>query len=141
MNADDSCKLTVVTAPDLHLDPGATRILVLANYAERNAIQDEVGINWPAQDVTLYMSEGKTISDMDWIFMQMSVVDIVIVRITTIWDWVWPMLKETQAEVLFVIDDDKSNYQALIRSLKLTYPDKTFLNAKDAVQKAISLRT
>ena len=140
MDTEKACKLTVATAPDYHLDPGATRILVIGDYPTRLAFQDAIADYWPNEDLTLYTCEGKQLDEMDWLFFHMTISRYIVVHYGSHWEWVWPMLSSVRATKLFFRRSDGVNHQALSRSLKLTYPNQVFHNVQETVEAMISLR-
>lgn len=140
MDANEQVKLTLVTYPDFYME-SAKRAVVIGNYRFRVDLQDHIGVNWPAQDLTLYPCEGKAEKEMEWLAFQLSIADIVFVEAKSHWDWVWPLLTRTQADKFFFGDFDGINYTPLEKSLNLTYPGKIFNTIEAMVSRASYLHT
>lgn len=129
--------LTLVTHPDFHVDPDAFRILVLGNDEELENTQDTIGINWPAEPVTLYVSNTQPFAHINWVFHQTQIANIIFVFPWNIYEWAWPLVCASKAEKYFIVDPDATS---TTHSLKLTYPGRVFNTIEEAVQAAIAKR-
>lgn len=138
MAENDQATMTIVTCPDYHVEPDAQRIVVLGPYHTRMEIQDAIGLKWPEKPVSLYMGDGKHQDEIDWLLFQLSIAHLVFVDPVSIWDWVWPMLLRTDANILFKHSFDQINYKTMNKSLKLAYPGQVFESVDEIVEEAIS---
>lgn len=142
MEENTQHKMTVVSYPDYHVDPGATHILVVGDFKFQEQAQDAIGIHWPDADVTLYRGDAaipnvqSAIEHHTWLYYQFKMAKIVIVT-TKSWKWVWPVLATIDGEIFFVDDQSDSLF---LRTLNLTYPGRVFHTAEQAVKAVVSTR-
>ncbi|MNV02189.1 hypothetical protein D3C71_924190 [compost metagenome] len=133
-------KMTVVTYPDYHIDPGATRLMSIGNYRFNVEVQDAVGLYWPDKDVSIYLGDSAIAMTnsaeaiFTWTYYQLSIAEFVIVNSSS-WHWIWPALDSLNCAKIIV---DQKTDELLSRSLNLTYPGRVFHTTEDAVKYAAS---
>lgn len=133
-------KMTVVTFPDYHIDPGASRLFSIGHYRFNVEVQDAVGLHWPDKDVSVYLGDSAIAMTngaeaiFTWTYYQLCIADFVIVNSSSR-HWIWPALDGINCTKIIV---DQKTDDLLSRSLNLTYPGQVFHTTEDAVKYAAS---
>ena len=140
MEVQQPSKMTLVTVPDYHLDPGSDRILIMGSFRTTQNFQDSIGAYWPKPNVTVYSASGKEPENLDWLFYNSKIVDTIFVAPTDTWEYTWPIISTSSAKLFFVIANGP-NHGYLRDSLKLTYPGRLFNTEEEAVLAAASAST
>lgn len=134
-------KMTVVTSPDYHVEPGSYRIAIFGSHSTHIAVQDIVADWWPQSDVTLYRvsnpspATSNVEKEIDWIYYHTYLADSLIVHYNQIGrDLIYSLM--FKADRIFIVYDEILGDS--LRLLNLTFPNRVFLNVDDAVKAVIA---